>query len=172
MPQVANSLDDPHERLRRAEARIEALERRLNRAVSLRDGAGNVIAGPAAEFGLARPYLPVTWMPVQVVSDFATTPLATPMAIWQATVIKQHPNVQVTVRCDCDGTGGAAYLTMNGVPSGSELAFSDGSVQQGQWGPLPLPGDHMTPVLLQLWAYRTGGAGTVTVWPGNTWTTE
>lgn len=115
--------------------------------------------------GLARPYIPGAFYRDRY-ADWVTTTSGAFETLFTAVIYKQHPQLYVSAYASNDTTGatGELRVTVNGVEWGT-VATTGFSIAQYGFGPTPVDGDHMTPLLVRIQARLTSGAGGVRVEP-------
>lgn len=150
MPNFGVPDRDLLDRINRLEAQMSELSRAHGAPISaIRDvnGTGMVEADPVTGVALGRPYLPLPFSPAWW-QHWPRTWFGPPTwnALWDATLVKQHPAVIMTIGGICStGTTGHISITLNGEQVWPEIAFVAGSRQYVQVGPIAVPGDFLSP---------------------------
>ncbi len=116
--------------------------------------------------GIARPYIPCTWMPY---NEMSTPPIpvtsATFVSTHRAHFPKQQPRIRCLLLCDSDvGTTGEVILVDGSTQIGPTVTVEAGS-NVYDYLDAPVPGGHMQMKFLDLQVRRTAGAGEVRVAP-------
>lgn len=139
----------------------------------VRDAKDNVLItpDPVTGTGLGRPYLPLPFV-TNNATQWNFTTSSTEVAMTSCRFYKQHPQIVVVVAVYCDaGTTGAAHMKLNNAVVTADAAAVAG-FNTFTFGPLAVPGAHEDIVLVDVWAWRTGGTGTVYCHVSNAWAVQ
>lgn len=127
------------------------------------DDLGNeLVSSDAITGGMARPWIPLTGIPV-LSSGIPMTTNAGYIGTWSTgSCMKQQPfiEVQALLRSDTGGTGNARY-TINGVAAGSVMTIGAGAFAWQSIQKIALPGQFYHEVTVELQVQRTNGVGSV-----------
>lgn len=127
------------------------------------DHLGNeLIASDAATGGLARPWIPLTGVPV-LSSAIPMTSSASYVSTWSTgSAPKQQPyaELQALIRSESGGVGTARF-TINGTPVGATMPIAPNDFAWQAIQTLALPGEFFDYVVVELEVLRSNGVGTV-----------
>lgn len=164
MPNYGASDRDLLDRLSRLEAQVAELARLPGQTISqVRDAADNVVFS-ANNDHIGRPYLPITFHDRLPYDRWIRCTSTAWQSLKRGHIVKQHPAFSVIV-CGISGPGAAGAtdgsqnggsgwvrLTANGVPMLPDMRIAQLSTGfETPVGPFALPGDHMDPVVIELW---------------------
>lgn len=134
------------------------------------DNAGNIIVSDdgGSDMGLARPYLPIPFVPHSNTVPTDTTTSGTFTSLLTGRYHKQHPYVRVEVlaRASDGSTSGELQLrdgTNSVILTTTPVAVGLGAYGLFVLGPVYMNVSHMSTVELEVQARRTAGAGTIGV---------
>lgn len=164
MPNFGASDRDLLDRIARLEAQVTELTRAPGQTISqVRDSSDNVVFS-ANNDHLNRPYLPIEFGVRQPAIQWIRCQITSWESLLRAHIVKQHPGFTAIV-CGYSGpgaggatngaqNGGSGYLrlTVNGVPALPDFRINQNSAGfETPVGPIALPGDHLDPVIIELW---------------------
>jgi hypothetical protein len=136
--------------------------------VQIRDGGGNQVflTDQHNGQGLSRPYIGGAFYPARYVDMTVSTTSATFETLWEAVIYKQHAYLLVGARASMDTTGttGETRVLVDGVQLGA-VETEGFSIANNIWGPLPVAGDHLEPLTIQIQGRRTSATGALRVVP-------
>ena len=163
-----NRIDEtPNDRIARLEKRVDELTRTIGRtSTGLRDvdRIPVVALDPITGQGLSRPYLPIPFAMTQYTSAPRTNTLV-PVMLWRAVFPKQHPAFRIRVSSIADtAVTGIYQLWVNNGQVGADYPIAadpTGFMTANDIGPVPVPGNTMDNVLIELRAGVTAGVGLV-----------
>lgn len=150
--------EPPLHRLRELERRLAELERRLgNSGIIDYNGSAVAVPDPATGVGLGRPYLPVPFTTANTAA-WGSTSSTTPALMSTSVIYKQHPKlvVQTSAVGGANDVAGVVQLKLNGTRAAPDITVGSASAVY-TFGPLPAPGNHLTQVSIEVWAWRTAG---------------
>lgn len=127
------------------------------------DGDGSeILSSDALTGGLARPYIPLSGVPV-LSSAIPMLTNASFVSTWSTgAVAKQQPFVQITALLRSESGGvGTARFTINGTPAGTSMPIAANSFAWQTPQVLALPGSFYDDVSIELEIQRTNGTGSV-----------
>jgi hypothetical protein len=128
---------------------------------------GSIIVGNDAVSGsgLARPYVGSGFGRHRYADMTVSTASDTFETLWNTTVYKQHPILEVAVRAtmDTSGTTGEVRVMADGVQIGA--TSSEGFAIAYKYFNGPLPGDHMEGTFVEIQGRRTSPTGALRVEP-------
>lgn len=165
MPAVSDPRADLIARIATLEAKVDELSRAPGQAVSnIRDAQDNVVVTQAQGGMLARPYLPIEFGTRQPYITWIRSTSLVWESLLRAHIVKQHPGFSAII-CGISGpgaggatdgsqNGGSGYLrlTVNGTPALPDFRVAQNSSGfETPIGPIALPGDHLDPVIIELW---------------------
>lgn len=132
--------------------------------LTLYDAHGNtILAEDVITGGLARPWLDIPMYPARY-SDFLQTTSAVYATLWRGEVSCINPKLTVSGWFwTPPGSAGNVQVLASGVPIGSPLAVSTGSVSQWTIGPALHGVSIGSPLIVEIQAELTSGAGPVYV---------
>lgn len=135
------------------------------------DDSGNIIIADdaASDQGLARPYVPIMFSDHSNIAPTNTTTSATFTSLVTSHFVKQHPKIIVyaLVQSSSGVTTGEVQLrngTLNVAPmSGIVQSITGSFYGLVTLGPVPVAGNHMDEIEIEVQARRVAGAGTIGV---------
>lgn len=137
------------------------------RTATLFDQTGSVVFSDddVSGQGIARPYLAIPLYPTAFANFVGTTSTAF-VDLYGGTSYKQQPRAYVRVMAgnDTSGATGEVRVMVNGVQLGA-TASTGFSVAAYDFGPLPVDGANMDPLVVSVQARMVSGTGSVKVSP-------
>jgi hypothetical protein len=139
----------------------------VNQALTWYDRAGNVVLADDTNSGqgIARPYVPGGFYRADYADWLAVTGTSF-VTKFRARMPKQQPSLYVRAWAsnDTSGATGELRVMVNGVQWGptQSTAFS---ISEYEFGPLPVTGEHMSTLAVELQARVTSGSGAVRLEP-------
>lgn len=162
-----NRIDEtPNDRIARLEKRVDELTRTLGRtSTGIRDvdRIPVVALDPITGQGLSRPYIPILFRAEPWRTAVSTTSL-TPELLWRAVFPKQHPAVRLRISSiAAAGVTGVYQLWINGAEVGPAypIVESLAGMAAVDIGPVPVTGQTMDNVAMEITANVTAGVGAV-----------
>lgn len=127
------------------------------------DHLGNeIIASDAITGGLAKPWIPLSGVPV-LSNAIPMTTTAAFITVWSTgSTVKQQPFVelQALIRSDTGATGNARFV-INGTPVGASMPIAAGAFAWQSTQVIALPGEFYDYVTIELDVQRTNAVGSV-----------
>jgi hypothetical protein len=134
----------------------------------IRDAQGQIVFQTDREDGegIARPYIPSTFYPARYADMTVSTTAAAFETLFEAVVYKQHPQLVASARytMDAAATTGEVRVLVGGVQLG-DVKTVGYAIGTGIFGPLPIAGEHMDPITVQIQGRRTSATGALRVVP-------
>jgi hypothetical protein len=135
---------------------------------TIRDAAGNTVIQTDRNIGegLARPYISGAFYPARYADMTVSTTSATFETLWEAVIYKQHAYLLVGARASMDTAGatGETRVLVDGVQLG-DVETEGYAIATNIWGPLPVAGDHLESLTVQIQGRRTSATGALRVAP-------
>ncbi|RBY82687.1 hypothetical protein DQ240_18510 [Blastococcus sp. TF02A-26] len=140
----------------------------LRQAANWYDRGGNVVLADDTDSGqgIARPWLSGAFSRTRFADMSVTTTSSTFETLWDTTITKQQPRLQVGYRAtmDTSGTTGETRVLVNDVQIGP--VATEGFVVASRYvGPAAVAGAHMSDLTIKIQGRRTSGSGALRVEP-------
>ena len=140
----------------------------LNQALNWFDRSRNVVLADDTDSGqgMARPHLNGGWSRTRFGDITVSTTSSSFETLWDTRLTKPQPKLEVWYRASMDtaGTTGEVRVLVNGQPFGAVQA--QGFVLATQVvGPLPVAGDHMDTLVVEIQGRRSSASGALRVEP-------
>lgn len=140
----------------------------LNQALTWFDRNGNAVFADDTNSGqgMARPYLSGSFTPARYADWNITSTSGTFETLWQQYISKQQPDLEVgfIASMDTSATTGEVRVLVNGVQLGATTSESF-AINTTILGPLPVAGNHMDTLLIEIQGRRTSAGGALKVQP-------